>query len=165
MSPSEARAGAERSAPDADEDAQLRRTLEQAKTIAVVGMKDDPDEDACRIPAYMAQHGYTIVPVNPKLEHALGEPAHASLRSVSEAGVRVDLVNVFRASENVAGHVDDILSMDPLPRTVWLQLGIHHGPSARRLRDAGIEVVQDRCIMVDHRRLTASTASPGPVDA
>jgi len=136
-----------------DLDDLLQRVLESAATIAVVGMKDDLQEDACRIPAYMAEHGFAIVPVNPKLERALGRDAYGDLRAVSDAGVAVDLVNVFRASENVEGHLDDILSMDPLPRTVWLQLGIHHGPSASRLREAGIDVIQDRCIMVDHRRL------------
>lgn len=144
-------AGAAPASTDLDE--LLQRVLESAATIAVVGMKDDLQEDACRIPAYMAEHGYAIVPVNPKLERAIGRDAYGTLRAVSAAGVRVELVNVFRASENVEGHIDDILSMDPLPRCVWLQLGIHHGPSASRLREAGIDVIQDRCIMVDHRRL------------
>lgn len=156
MSASEANAAAAENSggPGADLDALLIQVLDAAHTIAVVGMKGDPEQDAHRIPSYMAQHGYTIVPVNPKLERALGRTAYPSLRAVSEAGVAVELVNVFRASENVAGHVDDILSMEPLPKAVWLQLGIHHGPSARRLRDAGIDVIQDRCLMVDHRRLS-----------
>ena len=155
MSPTEAPASAQGGDPSAhDLDTLLSRILRDARTIAVVGMKNDLDEDACRIPTYMAEHGYAIVPVNPKLEQARGEKAYPDLHSVSGAGVAVELVNVFRASENVEGHVDDILSMQPLPKAVWLQLGIHHGPSARRLREAGIDVIQDRCIMVDHRRLT-----------
>lgn len=141
-------------ASETDMDALLERVLNRTTTIAVVGMKADPAEDAFRIPSYMAQHGYSIVPVNPKLERALGREAFPTLRAASEAGVAVDLVDVFRASENIEGHVDDILSMQPRPTTVWLQLGIHHGPSAQRLRAAGIDVIQDRCIMVDHRRLS-----------
>ncbi len=151
MSPNDAPAARPPSESDLDE--LLVRVLSEAHTIAVVGMKDAPDEDACRIPTYMAEHGYTIVPVNPKLERVLDRDAYPDLAAVDAAHLGVDLVNVFRASENVPGHVDEILAMEPRPKTVWLQLGIHHGPSARRLREAGIDVIQDRCIMVDHRRL------------
>ncbi|MEM9174091.1 MAG: CoA-binding protein [Myxococcota bacterium] len=131
-------------------DEQLRDLLGAAKTIAVVGAKDEPAEDAYRIPVYMQEAGYRIVPVNPKLEATLGEPCHADLRTVEGA---VDIVNLFRASEHVPGHVDEILALDPRPRAVWMQLGIHNGEAAQRLREAGIGVIQDRCIMVDHRRL------------
>lgn len=148
-----ATAAVESDAREVELDDVLRHVLEGTTTIAVVGMKNDPSEDACRIPKYMAERGYAVVPVNPKLDRALERPAYPDLRAVTEAGITVDVVNVFRASENVEGHVEDVLSMSPLPKTVWLQLGIHHGPSARRLREAGIDVIQDRCIMVDHRRL------------
>ncbi len=159
MSPTEARAATSNGAPTAaDLDTLLERILNETKTIAVLGMKDDPDEDAHRIPAYMADHGYDVVPVNPKLDEIDGAKAYPDLHSVSEAGIAVELVNVFRASDNVEAHVDDILAMEPRPAAVWLQLGIHHGPSARRLREAGIDVVQDRCLMVDHRRLQGRAA-------
>ena len=75
-----------------------------------------------------------------------------------ERFAQIDIVNLFRASEHVPGHVDEILRLDPLPKVVWMQLGIHHGPSAQRLRDAGIEVIQDRCIMVDHKRIFTAPA-------
>jgi hypothetical protein len=125
----------------------------EAHTIAVVGMKAAPEADAHRIPTYMREHGYVIVPVNPKLEVVDGLKSYPDLVAVSKAGLTIDIVNVFRASENVEAHVDEVLQMQPKPHAVWMQLGIHHGPSAKRLREAGIEVVQDRCIMVDHRRL------------
>ncbi len=128
----------------------IAQLLETTRTIAVVGIKDHPDEDAFRVPQYMQQSGYRILPINPKLDSVLDEPCCANL---SEIDQEVDVVNVFRASEHIAGHVDEILALDPSPKAVWMQLGIHHGPSAQRLRNAGIEVVQDRCIMVDHRRL------------
>jgi predicted CoA-binding protein len=128
----------------------LKALLEAARTVAVVGIKDRESEDAFRIPQYLQRAGYRIVPVNPKLASVLNEPCKKSLAEVDQP---VDIVNLFRASEHVPAHVDEILAMKPLPRVVWMQLGIHHGPSAQRLRDAGIEVVQDRCIMVDHRRL------------
>ena len=150
-SPAEA-ARVEKRAADALDDL-ICEVLGHARTIAVVGMKRAPDEDALRIPSYMRDHGYGIVPVNPKLESVAGLEAYPDLLAVSKAGLTIDLVNLFRASENVEAHVDEILQMEPAPRAVWMQLGIHHGPSAKRLREAGIAVVQDRCIMVDHRRL------------
>lgn len=135
-------------------DDQLRALLSEAKTIAVVGAKDETSADAYRIPLYMQQAGYRVVPVNPKIESALGERCHANLESVE---ADVDIVNLFRASEHVLGHVDEILALEPRPRAVWMQLGIHHGEATQRLREAGIGVIQDRCIMVDHRRLLGSS--------
>jgi len=145
-------------------DADLSEILEAVRTLAVVGIKDVETEDAFRVPRYMRDQGYAIVPVNPKLDRVLDAPAHADLRAVQSAGITVDLVNLFRASDNIPAHVDEILALSPLPRAVWMQLGIHHGPAAARLRAAGIRVVQDRCIMVDHRRLAGGppTGEAGP---
>ncbi len=142
----------------------LAAILDEARVIAVVGIKNGEGDDAYRIPKYMQEHGYSIVPVNPKLESVLGESAHATLADAEAAGAAIDLVNLFRASEHVAAHVDEILALSPLPRAVWLQLGIHHGPSAARLRLAGIKVVQDRCIMVDHRRLMGDASESDGAD-
>jgi len=131
-------------------EAELREILRDASTIAVVGIKDLEIEDAYRVPQYMQLHGYRVVPVNPKLDRVLGQRAFKSLREVDEP---VDLVNLFRASDHIPAHVDEILAMSPRPKAVWLQLGIQNGAAAARLREAGIAVVQDRCIMVEHRRL------------
>jgi predicted CoA-binding protein len=131
----------------------LKNLLEAAKTIVVIGIKTGQNQDAYRVPLYMQQAGYRILPVNPKLDRALEEPCFARLDQVETGGEPIDIVNLFRASENVPGHVDEILALDPPPRAVWMQLGIHHGASAQRLREADIQVIQDRCIMVDHRRL------------
>jgi predicted CoA-binding protein len=131
-------------------DDELREILADARTIAVVGMKDAESEDAFRVPRYMQENGHRILPVNPKLSRVLGEPAVASLGEIEEP---VDLVNLFRAADHIPAHVDEILAMHPLPKSVWMQLGIVHAGAAARLRSAGIQVVQDRCIMVDHRRL------------
>lgn len=138
-----------------ESDAELTQILDDAHTVAVVGIKAAENEDAHRIPKYLQAHGYRIVPINPKLDEVLGEPAHPGLTEAAEAE-QIDLVNLFRASENIPAHTEEILAMSPLPRTVWMQLGIHDGPSASRLRQAGIRVVQDRCIMVDHKRLLQS---------
>jgi len=133
-----------------ESDEQLRDLLESAHSIAVIGIKERESEDAYRIPLYMHKAGYEILPVNPKLDRVLDRPC---VDRIGELSRPVDIVNLFRASENVPGHIDEILALDPPPKAVWMQLGIHHGPSAQRLREAGIQVVQDRCIMVDHRRL------------
>ena len=139
-----------------ESDEKLRALFTAAKTVAVVGIKDRENEDAFRIPQYLQRAGFRIVPVNPKLASVLGERCVASLAQVEGP---IDIVNLFRASEHVPGHVDEILRMDPLPKVVWMQLGIHHGPSAQRLREAGIDVVQDRCIMVDHKRIFGARAA------
>jgi predicted CoA-binding protein len=136
--------------------------LRSARTIAVIGIKIRPTEDAFRVPEYMQQAGYRIVPVNPKFDSVLNEPCHSDLTTISEeVEGAIEIVNLFRASEHISGHIDEILALDPLPSAVWMQLGIHHGPSAQRLRAAGIEVIQDRCIMVDHKRLLGDAGVVG----
>ena len=136
-----------------ESDDEIRELLARTRSIAVVGIKAGADDDAFRVPAYLQQHGYRIVPVSPKLAQVLGEPAVASLREIREP---IDLVDLFRAAQHVPAHADEILAMSPRPRAVWLQLGIRHDDAARRLEAAGIAVVQDRCIMVEHRRLLAA---------
>jgi predicted CoA-binding protein len=131
-------------------DALLREILDRCHTIAVVGIKDGANDDAFKVPHYMQQHGYRIVPVSPKLAEVLGERAVASLAELREP---VDLVDLFRAPQHLPAHVDEILAMQPLPFAVWFQLGIRHDEAAARLRAAGIRVVQDLCLMVEHARL------------
>jgi len=132
-----------------DDDA-LREIMDRCHTIAVVGIKAGADDDAYKVPKYMQAHGYRIVPISPKLDSVLGERAVTSLGALREP---VDLVDVFRAPQHLPAHTDEILAMKPLPFAVWFQLGIRHDESAARLRTAGIRVVQDRCLMVEHARL------------
>ena len=131
-------------------DDELRALLRSVRTIAVVGIKGDPHEDAYRVPAYLQAHGYRILPVSPKLSEVLGERCVATLGELATAP---DLVDLFRAPQHVAGHADEILALPTPPKAVWLQLGIRDDASAARLARASIRVVQDRCLMVDHRRL------------
>ena len=138
-----------------DDDATLRAILSEDRRIAVLGIKDGPQDDAFRVPAYLQAQGYAVSGVNPKLSRVLGEPCVPELAELRRP---VDLVNVFRASAHIAGHVDEILALDPRPRTVWLQLGIRDDVSAETLEAHGIRVVQDRCILVEHRRLLAGGA-------
>jgi hypothetical protein len=133
-----------------EDDSLLREIFERCRTIAVVGIKAGASDDAFRVPQYMQQHGHCIVPVSPKLDRVLGERCFASLRELREP---IDLVNLFRAPQHLPAHVDEILAMHPLPFAVWFQLGIRDDASAARLRAAGVAVVQDACLMVEHARL------------
>jgi predicted CoA-binding protein len=133
-----------------ESDDALRELLERVRSIAVVGIKAGAADDAFRVPRYMQQHGYRILPVSPKLDHVLGEECVPSLDALDETP---DLVNLFRASAHIPHHVEEILSLPGRPAGVWLQLGIRHPAATRRLEAAGISVVEDRCLMVEHARL------------
>lgn len=133
-------------------DDRLRDLLRSVQCIAILGAKAGAEDDAFRVPRYLQAHGFRILPINPKLDEVLGEQAWPELGALPEAP---DLVNVFRAPAHVPRHVDEILRLDPLPKGVWLQLGVRHDESAMRLRRAGIQVVQDLCLMVQHARLFA----------
>jgi hypothetical protein len=136
-------------------DAELRDLLRRVRSIAVLGVKAGEDDDAFRVPRYMQAHGYRILPINPKLTSVLGEK---SLGSLAEIRGGVDLIDVFRVPRHVLAHADEILALSPRPLAVWLQLGITHPEAAARLEAAGIAVVQDLCLMVEHRRLLGSAA-------
>ncbi|MFI5318871.1 MAG: CoA-binding protein [Myxococcota bacterium] len=133
-------------------DRELLALLQRTRTIAVLGIKAGEHEDAFRIPRYMQRHGFALRPVSPKLTEVLGERAVAR---VAELDAPVDMINVFRAPAHVPAHVDEILAMRHKPASVWLQLGIAH-PATARLEAAGIAVVEDRCLMVEHARLFRS---------
>jgi hypothetical protein len=136
--------------PDAPRDDELRALLRTTRRIAVLGIKSGAREDAFEVPRYLQARGYRILPVNPKLERVLGETAQPRLAAIDQP---VDIIDVFRAARHLPDHVDEILSLDRLPLAVWLQLGIRHDACAERLRAAGVGVVQDRCLLVEHRRL------------
>jgi hypothetical protein len=131
-------------------DDDLRAFLASARRIAVLGAHPDPAKPAHYVPDYLRQRGYRILPANPVYAGQVlwGEAVRASLLEIGEP---VDVVDVFRRSEQVAEHVDDILALRPA--LVWLQSGIRNDVAARTFEDAGIAVVQDRCLMVEHRRL------------
>jgi predicted CoA-binding protein len=133
-----------------ENDEEICALLSDARSVAVLGIKDDPTEDAHRVPAYLQSRGLRILPVNPKLTSTLGQEAVASLAGLGETP---DVVNVFRAPQHLPRHLPEILALAPSPRCVWLQLGIRDDDFARRLEEAGIVVVQDRCLMVEYARL------------
>ncbi|QHS15754.1 CoA-binding protein [haloarchaeon 3A1-DGR] len=146
----------EPTASDASADIEARIDgLLDADTVAVVGCSTTPEKAAHRIPKYLQEHGYRIVPVNPYAETVLGEPAYDAVTDVPR-DVTVDVVDVFRPSEEVPGVVDDVLERRDLAGDVgglWLQLGIRNDEAAARAEAAGIAVVQDRCMKVEHERL------------
>jgi predicted CoA-binding protein len=129
-------------------DDRLRGILE-LETIAVVGCSSTAGKAAHDVPAYMQRHGYEIVPVNPYADEILGRSAVDGLADVE---ADVDVVDVFRPSEEVPEIVDEVLERDDVA-VVWMQLGIEDGEAAVRAEAAGLDVVQDRCLKVEHRRL------------
>lgn len=131
-------------------DDEIAQILRDVRSIAVLGIKAGETDDAFRVPRYLQRHGYRILPVSPKLEHVLGERVAPDLGSLPAAP---DLVDVFRASHHLPAHVEEILALPGRPRVVWLQLGVRHPEATARLEAAGIAVVEDRCLMVEHRRL------------
>ncbi len=132
----------------------VARVLTENKVIAVVGFHRDPMKPAYYVPEYMHRQGYTVIPVNPALA-ARGESffGHKAVSTLSEITTPVDVVEIFRRSDKVREHLSDILSMHPLPRVVWLQLGIRDETTAQALSERGIDVIQDRCMLADHRAL------------
>ena len=134
------------------DDAELDRLLD-AETIAVVGCSTTPGKAAHDVPAYLQRQGYRIVPVNPFADEILGEPAYDA---VDDVEAEIDLVDVFRPSEEVPEIVDAVRERHAErgdADTVWLQLGITHDEAAAAAEEDGIDVVQDRCLKVEHGRL------------
>jgi len=129
-------------------DHQIREMLRRYHRIAVVGLSDRPDRPSYDVAAYLKDAGYEITPVNPQIEEWHGIPSVASLREVSPA---VEIVDVFRRPDAVPEVVEEAIAVGA--KVVWLQLGIVHEAAAEKARAAGIVVVQDRCLKVEHRRL------------
>ena len=135
-----------------DDAGQIRALLERTKRIAVLGIKtEDAYPPAYYVPEYAQKAGYEIVPVPvyfPEVTEILGERVYRKLVDIPGD---IDMVNVFRRPKDIPPHVDDILAKRP--KSVWMQLGISHDQVAKRLVDEGIDVVQDRCLLVELRRI------------
>ena len=132
----------------------IRNMLRETKTIAVLGIKPEThaDQAAHYVAAHMAAAGYDIIPVPvyyPEVTEILGKKVY---RKLTEIGRPVDMVNVFRRPSDIPPHVDDILAAKP--KFVWFQLGIRNDEAAQKLAEAGIKVVQDRCLMVEQGRMS-----------
>jgi predicted CoA-binding protein len=131
-----------------DQSETIRRLLTNTKTIAVVGLSSKEQRAGYYVPAYLQSAGYRILPVNPNIDQALGETAYPDLSSI---GKSVDLVQIFRRAEEIPAIVDEAIEIGA--KGIWMQLGLVHEEAAKRAREAGLEVVMDACMMVEHRQL------------
>jgi len=136
--------------------AKLYEILREAKTIAVVGCSKDPNKDAHRVPKYLQEHGYRIIPVNPTADVILGEKAYKSLEEVKEP---YDVVDIFRPSSDVPAIVDQAIKGPA--KVIWMQQGIRNEEAAKKAEAAGKIVVQDACMMIAHRSMTTAKAPEG----
>ncbi len=140
-----------------EDDASIAALVRSLRRVAVLGIKTEAQAGSAAfyVPQYLASAGVEIVPVPvyyPDVREILGRPV---VRRVQDCGPGLDCVDVFRRSEDVPAHLPDLLAARP--RSVWLQQGIRHDETARILAEAGVLVVQDRCLLVDHRRFAART--------
>jgi len=127
-------------------DTLIEKILRETKTIAVVGFSSRPTRAGYYVPAYLQNQGYRIIPVNPNIDQALGERAYPTLEAIPEP---LDLVLLFQRSENVPPFVDQAISIGA--KAVWMQSGISNEAAAAEAKAAGLDVVQNRCMMVEHR--------------
>lgn len=130
------------------DDAELREIL-GLDTVAVVGCSSTPGKDAHEIPRYLGEHGYEVIPVNPHADEIFDREPYDSLAAVEE---EIDIVDVFRPSEEVSEIVDAALSREDAP-VIWTQLGIRDHEASARAESAGRRVVEDKCMKVEHQRL------------
>ena len=131
----------------------IARILNDCRTIAVVGLSPKPHRASFDVSRYMQAAGYRIIPVNPNATEVLGEKAYATLQEAAKHE-KIDLVNCFRNSEDIAPIVDEAIAIGA--QAVWMQLGISHPAAAAKAEAAGLLVVQDRCLKIDHRVLQSS---------
>lgn len=132
----------------------IQDIIRNTKTIAVLGIKPEShaDQPAHYVPAHMLDAGYEIIPVPvyyPDVTEIFGRKVY---RKLTDIGLPIDMVNIFRRPNDIPPHVDDIIAVNP--KSVWFQLGIRNDEAAKRLAEAGIKVVQDRCLMVEEGRMS-----------
>ena len=126
----------------------IRSLLASARTIAVIGCSADPERDSHRVAAYLQRAGYRVIPVNPGFDELLGERCYRDLAAIP-GDVEIDIVDVFRRSEHVPPVAEQAIARGA--RALWLQLGITHPEAERRAAEAGLQVVSNRCLKVEHQ--------------
>jgi uncharacterized protein len=126
----------------------LRRILRESRVLAVVGLSAHWHRPSHFAAKYMIEHGYRVIPVNPQYKEVLGQKCYATLREIPE---KVDLVDVFRKSSEVLPIAEDAIAIGA--KVLWLQLGVKNDEAAERARAAGLDVVMDRCVKIEHGRL------------
>ncbi len=134
----------------APSDAVLKALLSEVKTIAVLGAKDKPGQPVDMVGRYLVGSGFTVIPVHPARENVWGQPTYKTLADVPGP---IDLVDVFRAPANCPEHAREVLALPARPKVFWMQSGIASAEARAILEGSGIVVVENRCLMVEHRRL------------
>jgi predicted CoA-binding protein len=134
---------------DSHSDSQIKEFY-QLKNIAVVGVSKNEEKPSHQVPKYLIEHGYNVIPVNPTLSEVLGRKAYPSIADIQE---RIDIVDIFRKSEDVPAVVDDVLKKKDGIKVFWMQLGIYNEDAEKKAKENGIDVVYNRCIMEEHKRL------------
>ncbi len=122
--------------------------LNNSKTIAVVGISKKEDRDSYRVAKYLKEQGYKIIPVNPKYDEVLGERCYPDLKSVKE---KIDVVDIFRKPDAIPQIVDEAIEVGA--KVIWMQLGLAHNASAKKAREAGLKVVMNKCMKIEHEKL------------
>jgi len=135
---------------DIQRDQDIKSLLQNAKTIAVVGAKDKPGQPVDNVGRYLMNAGYIVIPVHPKRRGVWGFDTYPDLTRVP---VQVDIVDLFRASDYCPDHALEVLEMQHPPMAFWMQLGISSIQAAEILKDRPVQVIQDKCIKVEHQRL------------
>jgi len=133
---------------------EIKSVLKTYRIVAVVGLSRNPAKDSHRVAKYLKSMGYHIIPVNPFADEILGEKCHKSLLDIPET---IEVVDIFRPAEDVPSIVEEAIELKNklgTPKVAWMQLGIVNEEAARRARKAGFTVVMNRCMMVEHRRLS-----------
>jgi len=141
----------------APSDAEIRDVLTRARTIAVVGLSDKPERDSNEVARYLKSQGYRIIPVNPLVPEVLGERSYPSVSAIPRE-IRVDIVDIFRRSEEVVPIVKDAIRRGV--KVVWMQLGIDNAEAGSLVREAGGTEFENLCIMTQHRRLGIPPVRP-----
>jgi len=133
---------------------QIRETIEKYRVIAVVGLSKEPEKDSHRVSAYLKQHGYQIIPVNPFADEVLGEKSYKSLLDIPlEIQKTIEIVDVFRPAKDVSPIVEQAVQLKHMfgkPFVIWMQLGIVNEQAAEIARQAGLVVIMDKCLMVEY---------------
>lgn len=137
--------------PDATQT--IQSILQNCRTIAVVGLSPKPERDSHHVALYLQQQGYRIVPINPMATDILGERCWPTLSAAAQH-LKIDLVDVFRNSADVAPIADEAIAIGA--QALWLQLGVQDDAACQRARAAGLQVVQNRCTLVEHQKLLAA---------
>jgi hypothetical protein len=136
---------------------EIKQILSKSKTIAVVGLSREPEKASYRVAAYLQQQGFRIVPVNPFADEILGEKSYKSLLEIPvEIQKIIDVVDVFRPAKDVPVIMEQAVKLKAMhgkPRVVWMQLGIVNEQAAETAKKAGLTVIMDKCMMVEHQRL------------